>query len=107
VYRRSAHDLAGVMVVRGEAGESQGGYAYEHRQAPRTVDRVKVALLPRGTAMASDTRRRYGSRRMAKPLQEEGCAVGRAQARRLMQEAGVSVRCPRARGPVTTESRPG
>jgi transposase InsO family protein len=28
---------------------------------------------------------------MAKQLQEEGCAVGRAQARRLMQAAGVSV----------------
>jgi transposase InsO family protein len=44
---------------------------------------------------------------MAKQLQEEGCAVGRAKARRLMKEAGVSVRRPRARGPVTTDSRHG
>jgi transposase InsO family protein len=44
---------------------------------------------------------------MAKQLQEEGFSVGRAKARRLMQEAGVAVRRPRARGPVTTESRHG
>jgi transposase InsO family protein len=57
--------------------------------------------------MARDTRQSYGSRRMAKQLQEEGCAVGRAKARRLMKEAGVSVRRPRARGPVTTDRRHG
>ena len=44
---------------------------------------------------------------MATQLQDEGFAVGRAKARRLMQEAGVSVRRPRARGPLTTDSRHG
>ena len=84
-----------------------GFYAYAHRQAHRTVDRVKLELLTRVKAIASGTRQSYGSRRMAKQLQDEGFSVGRAKARRLMQEAGVSVRRPRARGPVTTESRHG
>ena len=84
-----------------------GFYAYEHRPAHRTVDRVKLELLTRVKAIASGTRQSDGSRRMAKQLQEEGFSVGRAKARRLMQEAGVSVRRPRARGPMTTESRHG
>lgn len=84
-----------------------GFYAYAHRQAHRTVDRGKLELLTRVKAIASGTRQSYGSRRMAKQLQDEGFSVGRAKARRLMQEAGVSVRRPRARGPVTTESRHG
>ena len=84
-----------------------GFYAYERRQAHRTIDRAKLALLCRVQAIAWETRQSYGSRRMAKQLQDEGFAVGRAKARRLMQEAGVSVRRPRARGPVTTDSRHG
>jgi putative transposase len=44
---------------------------------------------------------------MAKQLQDEGCAGGRAQARRLMNQAGVAVQRPKRRGPVTTDSRHG
>ena len=44
---------------------------------------------------------------MAKALQGEGGAVGRAQARRWMQQAGVMGPRPQRWGPVTTESRPG
>jgi putative transposase len=33
--------------------------------------------------------------------------VGRAKARRLMNQAGVAVQRPKRRGPVTTDSRPG
>jgi putative transposase len=84
-----------------------GFYAYEYRQAHRVIDRVELERLARVKAIAADTRQSYGSRRMAKQLQEEGFSVGRAQARRLMKEAGVSVRRPRARGPVTTDSQPG
>ena len=43
---------------------------------------------------------------MATQLQAEGYAVGRYKARRLMQQAGVSVR-RRQRCPVTTDSRHG
>ena len=44
---------------------------------------------------------------MAKQLQDEGFAVGRAKARRLMNQAGVVVQRPKRRGPVTTDSRHG
>jgi putative transposase len=57
--------------------------------------------------MAAGTRHSYGSRRMAKQLQDEGCAVGRAKARRLMNQAGVAVPRPKRRGPVPTDSRHG
>jgi putative transposase len=82
-----------------------GFYAYEHRQATKTIDGTRLELLSRVQAIARETRQSYGSRRMAKQLQDEGFTVGRAQARRLMKEAGVSVRRPRAHGPVTTDSR--
>jgi transposase InsO family protein len=42
---------------------------------------------------------------MAKPLQDDGCAVGRDKARRLMRQAQVTVERPKKRGPVTTDSR--
>ena len=44
---------------------------------------------------------------MARQLQAEGFAVGRAKARRLMRQAGVAVQHPQRRGPVTTDSRHG
>ena len=84
-----------------------GFYAYEQRQAHTALDRVELELLARVKAIAAETRQSYGSRRMAKQLQEEGFAVGRAKARRLMKEAGVSVRRPSIRRPMTTDSRHG
>jgi putative transposase len=42
---------------------------------------------------------------MAKQLQDEGMAVGRDNARRLMKQAGVVVRRPKQRYPVTTDSQ--
>ena len=84
-----------------------GCYAYAHRQANSTLERVKLELLARVKAIAAATRQSYGSRRMATQLQDEGFAVGRAKARRLMQEAGVSVRRSRTCRPVTTDSRHG
>jgi putative transposase len=84
-----------------------GLYAYARRQAHRTIDGAKLALLARVHAMARETRQRDGSRRMATQLQAEGLSVGRSTARRLRQAAGVAVRRPRARGPVTTDSRHG
>ena len=55
--------------------------------------------------MAWERRQRDGSRRRATHLPAEGLSGGRAQARRVMTAAGVSVRRPRARGPGTTERR--
>jgi putative transposase len=57
--------------------------------------------------MAAGTRRRDGSRRLAKPLQDAGFAVGRAKARRVMNQAGVAVPRPTRRAPGTTDSRHG
>ena len=67
---------------------------------------AEVTLVARVKAMATPTGHSSGSRRLAKPLQAEGYAVGRYNARRLMPPAGVSVR-RRQRCPVTTDSRHG
>jgi putative transposase len=82
-----------------------GFYAYLPRHAKRSIDAEEVALFTRVKAIAAETRHSYGSRRMAKQLQEEGFHVGRAKARRLMHKAGVAVQRPRRRGPMTTDSR--
>jgi putative transposase len=84
-----------------------GFYDYLLRHAKPSVDAKQVALIARVKAIAAQTRYSYGSRRMAKQLQEEGFAVGRMKARRAMKEAGVTVHRPRRRGPVTTDSRHG
>lgn len=84
-----------------------GFYDYQSRQAHPTIDADEVALLARVKAMAGTTRSSYGSRRMAKVLQEEGFAVGRVKARRLMKEVGVQVPRAKRRAPVTTDSRHG
>jgi putative transposase len=82
-----------------------GFYAYLPRHAKRSIDAEEVAFFTRVKAIAAETRHSYGSRRMAKQLQEEGFHVGRAKARRLMHKAGVAVQRPRRRGPMTTDSR--
>lgn len=53
-------------------------------------------------AIAAARRHRAGRRRLATPLQDEGGAVGRAQARRVLPQAGVVGQRPTRRGPVTT-----
>jgi putative transposase len=77
------------------------------RQAGAEIAAAASALFARVTAMAAGTRHRYGRRRMATHLQDEGFTVGRAQARRWMNQAGVAVPRPKRRGPVTTDRRQG
>jgi putative transposase len=84
----------------------RGFYAYAHQQAAPRIDRDEVALLARVKVIHAETGQSYGSRRMAKQLQAQGFAVGRAKARRLMQDAGLAVRRRTRRGPVTTDSQP-
>ena len=99
-------DVWPVSVLCAVLGVSRSGlYAYLPRHAKSAIDAEQVALVARIKAIAAQTRHSSGSRRMAKQLQEEGFHVGRAKARRLMQEAGVTVRRPKRRGPVTTDSR--
>jgi transposase InsO family protein len=84
-----------------------GFYAYVQRQAPACVGAEKAALLARVQAIAAETRHSYGSRRMAKQLQDDGFAVGRYKARRLMRQAKLTVQRRKQRHPVTTDSRHG
>jgi putative transposase len=84
-----------------------GFYAYAQRQAVPQINGDEVALLARVKAIHAETRQSYGSRRMAKQLQDDGLVVGRHKARRLMQQAGVAVRRRTRRGPVTTDSQHG
>jgi putative transposase len=84
-----------------------GFYTYLQRHAAPTIDREEVELVARVKAIAAKTGYSYGSRRIAKQLQAEGCAVGRCKARRLMREAGVAVRRSTHRRPLSTDSRHG
>ncbi|ETW92972.1 MAG: hypothetical protein ETSY2_52235, partial [Candidatus Entotheonella gemina] len=84
-----------------------GFYDYVSRQAQVTIDAEDVTLVARVKAIAAKTRASYGSRRMAKPLQDEGFKVGRYKARRLMKDAGVVVKRRSMRKPQTTDSRHG
>jgi len=84
-----------------------GFYAYVQRQASADGGAEAAALLTRVQAIAAETRHTYGSRRMAKPLQDDGFAVGRYQARRLMRQAKLTVQRRKQRQPVTTDSRHG
>jgi hypothetical protein len=84
-----------------------GFYDYVSRQEEPKIDAEEVTLLARVKAIVAKTRYRYGSRRMAKALQDEGFQVGRTKARGLMVEAGVSVQRAKRRGQLTTGSRHG
>ena len=87
-----------------EVGRS-GFYDYVQRCKTGGVDAAELRVLARVKAIHAETGQSYGSRRMAKQLQDEGFLVGRWKARRLMQQAGVSVRCRTRRRPPTTDSR--
>ena len=84
-----------------------GFYDSQRRQTGSALSGAEIALRERLQAIAPQTAHRYGSRRMRQQLQDEGSAVGRWTARRLMTQAGVAVAGRRRRGPKTTESRPG
>jgi putative transposase len=95
------------ILCRVLAVSRSGFYAYVQRQTAPCRGAEEVALVARVKAIAAETRSSYGSRRMAKQLQDDGFAVGRYKARRLMQQAAVTVRRPRPHHPVTTDSRHG
>jgi len=66
-----------------------GCEAYWPRPAAAGVEAAAVTWVARVQAVAAATRDSDGRRRLARPLQAEGVAVGRAQARRWMRQAGV------------------
>lgn len=84
-----------------------GFYDHQKRQATPVLRGEEVDLLERIKAISEKTDHSYGSRRMSKQLQDEGYNVGRFKVRRLMKQAGVSVRSRRRRAPKTTDSRHG
>jgi len=84
----------------------RGFDAYRQRQATARGERAALRRLTRVHAIPQETGHRDGSRRLAKPLQDEGCSVGRDKARRLMKPAGVAVGRP-TRRPVTPDRRHG
>jgi putative transposase len=85
-----------------------GCYADVQRQAAADGGAEEAALLTRVQAIAAATRHTYGgSRRMATPLQDDGVAVGRDNARRLMRQAKLTVQRRQPRHPVTTDRRHG
>jgi putative transposase len=62
-------------------------YAWRRaRQAPRNIDAMHLAMVKH---IHRQTRRSYGTRRMAAELRRRGVAVGRHRARTLMRQAGI------------------
>jgi transposase len=90
----------------GEVSRS-GFYAYLQRQASPPMHRNAREIWARVHRIAGATGHSYGRRRMAKHLHAAGFAVGRYTARQLMRQAGLVVRRPTRRRPVTTDSRHG
>ncbi len=80
---------------------SHSGF-YEYLKRPKGDG--QGPLVRRVKAIHEETKGSYGSRRMAKQLQEEGHEVGRYRARSLMRKAGVKVKRKR-RFRATTDSR--
>jgi len=60
-------------------------YAYIRRPAQTPKDAARSKLVDKVVNIHKATRKSYGSRRMARQLQEQGHAVGRYQARSLMR----------------------
>ena len=86
---------------------SRSGYDDYTKTQTMVASTDDLELLTRIKAIHAETRQCYGSRRMAKALQDEGYQVGHHKVRRLMKDAGVSVRRRTPRKPQTTDSRHG
>ena len=85
-------------------GVSRSGYYYYRKHiAPRPVDPVYQEMIDFVKKIAEESNHSYGSRRMKKALNALGFPVSRNKARKLMKEAGVSVR-QRKKYKVTTNS---
>lgn len=84
-------------------GVSRNGFYDSLRRQRRGPDPEHEEKLEWVKDLAAASDHTYGSRRMSRALRTLGYRVGRAQARRLMREAGVWVRY-RRRYRVTTDS---
>jgi hypothetical protein len=105
-----AQDQArGPVAVMGAVrqGRRRGLSADVPRHAAADGGAEAAARWTRGQAIAAETRHPSGSRRMAQPLQDDGVAVGRDNARRVMRHATRMVPRRTPRHPVTPERRQG
>ena len=71
-----------------------GYYYWQAHRAPKTS---RVHLQVHAKAIHAEVNHTYGSRRLSAALKAKGLDVGRYQARRLMQEAGISAIYPKKR----------
>ena len=99
------HTWPVVVLCEGLAVGRSGLYDDQRRQRAPARSGAESEVLERIKAIAEKTRHRYGSRRLATQLQEEGDAMGRFKVRRVMKQAGVSVAGRCRRRPQTPESR--
>lgn len=83
-----------VKQICSELGVSRSSY-YRWKTAPEK--QTSPALLETVRALHAQSRRSYGSRRMAQALRRHGLNVGRYRARTLMREAEITVRYARPR----------
>ena len=85
-------------------GVSRSSYYYYRKHvATRPTDPVHLEMIDFVKKISEESGRSYGSRRMRKALNALGFPVSRNKARKLMKEAGVSVR-QRKKYKITTNS---
>jgi putative transposase len=89
---KKAHPVSQLCAVL-DVQKSSYYYWQGHRQT--TAHRLRLQVHAK--AVHTETRQTYGSRRMSAALKAKGLAVGRHQARSLMQEAGLVAVRPKKR----------
>ena len=92
------------MLCRVMEVSRSGVYDYVQRGSRGDESGDAVELIAQGKTIHAETGQSYGSRRMAKQLQDNGYQVTRYRARSLMCKADVAVK-RKKRFKVTTESR--
>jgi len=95
-----------IIIMCGMMKVSRSGfYAYLHRFNRGTDDNPeKAALTTRVHEIFKEHRSKYGSRRIMKQLNEQGCEIGRYKVRRIMKALGLKAKISK-RFKVTTDSR--
>ena len=71
--------------------------SYYYWQVHRAPKAARIHLQVHAKAIHAEVNHTYGSRRLSAALKAKGLDVGRYQARRLMQEAGISAIYPKKR----------
>lgn len=85
-------------------GASRSSY-YEYRNGKtHATSSVELAEVKQVCELFSLHRRRYGSRRIAKALQQKGVQIGRFKVRRLMRDQSLKAIQPKSFVPKTTNS---